>query len=485
MGLKIYNTLTQSKVEFTPIDPPNVRMYVCGMTVYDLCHIGHARAGIVFDVIYRYLKFRGYRVTYVRNITDIDDKIIKRANELNEDWDVLAHRYTNEFRRDMGKLGLLRPDIEPKATDHIQEMVEMIKELVEKGHAYEIDGSVYFIVRSFAEYGRLSKRNIEELESGARVDVDETKKDPLDFALWKASKPDEPTWDSPWGKGRPGWHIECSAMGRKYLGNTFDIHGGGKDLIFPHHENELAQSCASSGDQPVNFWVHNGFVNVNNEKMSKSLGNTFTIQDLLKKHHPEALRLFFLSHHYRSPIDFADSYLKDAFKNLVRFYDLFAFAESLKAESMQNMTMVDSIRQDFRKEMDDDFNTARAMAVLNSELKRLNKLRSSLEGMKRKSMEFKVGQREFMFDLVTLKEMGAVLGLFGEDPIKFIEVAKQKKLDELHISRAKLEAVLKAREEARIMKDFKKADQVRAELLKAGIVLQDSSKGTTWSIKYD
>ncbi len=330
MALRIYNTLTQGKEEFTPIDPPKVGMYVCGVTVYDLCHIGHARSSIVFDIIYRYLKFRGYDVTYVRNFTDVDDKIINRANEMGVTSEEVASRYIDEFNTDMGALGLLTPDVEPKATEHIAQMLDIIGTLIERGKAYELDGSVYFSVKSFPEYGALSKRNVEDLRSGARVEVNEAKRDPLDFALWKASKPGEPTWDSPWGKGRPGWHIECSAMGREYLGEVFDIHGGGKDLVFPHHENEIAQSHASSGMAPVKVWVHNGFVNVDSEKMSKSLGNFSTIKDILKTYHPEAIRYFILTSHYRSPIDFTAQALNDAYKNLARFYDLLMFGEGLQ-----------------------------------------------------------------------------------------------------------------------------------------------------------
>ena len=297
MALQVYNSLTQRKEEFVPLAPPKVGMYVCGVTVYDLCHIGHARAGIVFDVISRYLRFVGYDVTYVRNITDIDDKIINRANETGEAWDELATRFSHQFWNDMTALGLSNPEVEPKATEHIDEMQQMITELIEKEHAYEAGGSVWFAVKSFPEYGRLSNKNVDELESGARVAVDDDKRDPLDFALWKGSKPGEPKWPSPWGPGRPGWHIECSAMGRKYLGTQFDIHGGGKDLIFPHHENEVAQSHATSGVAPVTYWMHNGFVTVQKEKMSKSLGNFFTIQDLLKTHHPEVIKLFLLGSH--------------------------------------------------------------------------------------------------------------------------------------------------------------------------------------------
>ena len=329
MPLHIYNTLTKRKEAFKPIVDGEVRMYVCGVTVYDLCHIGHARAAIIFDVVYRYLKYLEYKVTYVRNFTDVDDKIIKRANNEKVSSEEIAERYIKEFYTDMNALGVEIPDCEPKATVHIPEMIEMIKKLIEKGYAYQANGDVFYSVRKFTEYGRLSGKNMDELLSGARVEIDEKKKDPLDFALWKASKPGEPWWESPWGKGRPGWHIECSAMGQKYLGEYFDIHGGGKDLVFPHHENEIAQSHAATGHPPVKYWIHNGFVNINKEKMSKSLGNFFTIKDVLKKFNPEVIRFFLLSSHYRSPIDFSDQNLNEAKINLDRFYDLFLFAEGV------------------------------------------------------------------------------------------------------------------------------------------------------------
>ena len=311
MALRIYNTLTGKKEEFVPLHEKRVGMYVCGVTVYDLCHIGHARSAIVFDAIYRYLGYRGYEVTFVRNFTDIDDKIIKRANEEGVDCKAIAEKYIDEFNMDMGKLGFEKPKFEPKATEHIPEMIELISTLIEKGYAYQSGGDVFFSVEKFKDYGKLSKRNLEEMQAGARVGIDEKKENPLDFALWKASKPGEPSWESPWGKGRPGWHIECSVMSQKYLGETFDIHGGGKDLIFPHHENEIAQSEAATGKPFARYWIHNGFVNINKEKMSKSLGNILTLKEIFKDWRPEAIRLFLLSSHYRSPVDFSfDASLK-------------------------------------------------------------------------------------------------------------------------------------------------------------------------------
>lgn len=484
MPLVVYNTLTGKKEEFSPLNPPKVGMYVCGVTVYDLCHIGHARANIVFDIIYRYLKFRGFEVTYVRNITDIDDKIIKKASELGVSWDDVAGRYTDEFHADMGALGLASPDAEPKATECIPEMIEMIQRLVEKGKAYELDGSVYFSVRDFPEYGALSKKNIEDLEAGARVEVDARKKDPLDFALWKASRPGEPSWDSPWGSGRPGWHIECSAMGRKFLGVTFDIHGGGKDLVFPHHENEIAQSQGSSGKPPVRYWIHNGFVTINAEKMSKSLGNIFTIKDLLEEHDPEALRLFLLSSHYRSPIDFADSYLADAWKNLGRFYDFLAFAGEVSGG--ERGATPEELRKKFIERMDDDFNTAAALADLNSELRRLNQARMEMGRMKKKSDDYKKAREQVVDGAAGIRELGGVLGLFQKSPEKFLESAKAEKLRKAGLSRERVEERINARAEARSRKDFEAADGIRSELEEKGILLHDTPGGvTTWSVKFD
>ncbi|MBI5814577.1 MAG: cysteine--tRNA ligase [Nitrospinae bacterium] len=485
MPLKIYNTLTREKEDFAPIAPPKVGMYVCGVTVYDLCHIGHARAGTVFDVIYRYLKFRGYDVFYVRNVTDIDDKIINRANELKTAWNEIAEKYTHEFNVDMETLGLLKPDIEPKATDHIAEMIDIIQSLIAKNHAYESNGSVYFAVKSFAPYGILSGKNLDDLMSGARVEVDETKRDPLDFALWKAAKPGEPFWESPWGKGRPGWHIECSAMGRKYLGETFDIHGGGKDLVFPHHENEIAQSHASSGAAPVKTWVHNGFVTVNEEKMSKSLGNFFTIKDLLKLYHPEALRLFLLSSHYRSPIDFADGYLADAFKNLSRFYDLLAFAEQIGGEELKNAKTGDALKAEFVEMMDDDFNTATAIATLNNELRRLNYLRADMGQLKKTSPDFAKTKNDILCGAAGIRELGGTLGLFQCEPTSFMESAKAARLSEAGLTENEVESLIVKRTEARASKNFAYSDMIRDELAAKGILLQDTPQGTVWTAKFD
>lgn len=465
MPLYIYNTLTKRKEPFKPIVEGEVRMYVCGVTVYDLCHIGHARAAIVFDVIYSYLKYLGYKVTYVRNFTDVDDKIIKRANEEKVSSEEIAERYIKEFYTDMNALGVEIPDCEPKATVHIPEMIEMIKRLIEKGYAYQANGDVFYSVRKFSEYGRLSGKNTDELLSGARVEIDEKKKDPLDFALWKASKPGEPWWDSPWGKGRPGWHIECSAMGQKYLGEYFDIHGGGKDLVFPHHENEIAQSHAATGHSPVRYWIHNGFVNINKEKMSKSLGNFFTIKDVLKKFNPEVIRFFLLSSHYRSPIDFSDQNLNEAKINLDRFYDLFLFADK---ESRVDEGKSEIILK-FEEAMNDDFNTAQVIGYLNTELHHLNSMRS-------KSSEFLIG-------VASIKKIGGVLGLFEQNPAEYFEREKSEGLASIGISEGEIKRLISERERARKEKRWADGDRIRDELSQKGIILEDAPQGTKWKVK--
>ncbi len=468
MSLYIYNTLTKRKEAFKPIVEGEVRMYVCGVTVYDLCHIGHARAAIVFDVIYRYLKYLGYKVTYVRNFTDVDDKIIKRANNENVSSEEIAERYIKEFYTDMNALGVEIPNCEPKATVHIPEMIEMIKKLIEKGYAYQANGDVFYSVRKFSEYGRLSGKNTDELLSGARVEIDEKKKDPLDFALWKASKTGEPWWDSPWGKGRPGWHIECSAMGQKYLGKYFDIHGGGKDLVFPHHENEIAQSHAATGHPPVKYWIHNGFVNINKEKMSKSLGNFFTIKDVLKKFNPEVIRFFLLSSHYRSPIDFSDQNLNESKINLDRFYDLFLFSEKMSKGKL-DAGVDNELIQKFEEAMNDDFNTAQAIGYLNTELHRLN-------GIRNKGSEFLQG-------IATLIKIGKVLGLFEQNPAEYFEREKSEGLASIGISEGEIKRLISERERARKEKRWKDGDRIRDELSQKGIILEDSPQGTKWKIK--
>ncbi|MBI3814067.1 MAG: cysteine--tRNA ligase [Nitrospinae bacterium] len=503
MPLSIYNTLTKKKELFTPLKEGEVGMYVCGVTVYDLCHIGHARAAIVFDVIYRYLKYIGFKVTYIRNFTDVDDKIIKKANEEGVSSEIIAERYIKEFYTDMDALGIERPTYEPKATGHIPEMIEMIKRLIEKGYAYQSNGDIFYSVRKFNEYGKLSGKNTDELLSGARVEVDEKKRDPLDFALWKASKPGEPWWESPWGKGRPGWHIECSAMGQKYLGHCFDIHGGGKDLVFPHHENEIAQSHAATGIPPVRYWVHNGFVNINKEKMSKSLGNFFTIKDVLKKFNPEVIRFFLLSSHYRSPIDFSDQNLNEAKINLDRFYDLFLFFEKIPLNPPFSKGEIKSspplekggeggfegeLIRKFEDAMNDDFNTAQVIGYMNTELHRLNGMRNILEGSRVKGQGSRGEMQDvefgnFLKGIAALKKIGEVFGLFSQNPTDYFEKEKAVGIQAIGITEDEIGRLITERESARREKRWADADSIRSELSRQGIIIEDTPQGAKWKVR--
>lgn len=454
-------------------------MYVCGVTVYDYCHVGHARAAIVFDTFYRYFQYLGYEVCFVRNFTDIDDKIINRANETGVDWQEVNQKYIAAFYEDMGKLNITAPTEEPKATDHIPEMLEMIQSLVDQDKAYEASGDVFYSIKSFKDYGHLSGKNIDDLQSGARVEVNETKRNPLDFALWKKSKPGEPFWESPWGPGRPGWHIECSAMSKKYLGDTFDIHGGGKDLVFPHHENEIAQSCGCTGKQPVRYWVHNGFVNIDKEKMSKSLGNFFTIREVYKKYHPEVLRLFLISSHYRSPIDFSEKNLDDATKVLSRFYEGLAGArkktESLApASDFQEKVKNHALTKKFEAAMNDDLNTAVAIAHMNEELRNLN---TAVLGNNDTSLE------DLAVATAAWEAAGKILGLFAHTPEKFEkELFAIKNLD-LDLDVSKIEQLIADRNSARQFKNWAEADRCRDELTQMGILIEDTPNGTEWKLK--
>ncbi len=477
MTLKIYNSLSRQKETFIPLTEGKVTMYVCGVTVYDLCHIGHARAGIVFDIIYRYLQFSGYDVTYVRNFTDVDDKIINKANEKGISCDEVSKKYIEAFYEDMNSLGIKSPTHEPKATEHIPEMLEMIKCLIDKGHAYQAGGDVLYSVESFSEYGKLSGKKIEDLQAGARVEIDEKKKSPLDFALWKESKPGEPAWESPWGKGRPGWHIECSAMSQKYLGEVFDIHGGGKDLIFPHHENEIAQSHGATGKKPINYWIHNGFVDINKQKMSKSLGNFFTIREIVEKYQPESIRLFLLSSHYRSPIDFSDQSLNDADIVLNRFYEFLDSTDQLKINGPFEADK--EVISKLKTAMDDDFNTALALGHLNEYLRNLNAAKDELKkkGNDKENLLIKLGEGK-----ETLLKAGEVLGLFLEQPSNFLESFKNKKLGELGLTKKQIEEMISARKEARKNKDWVAGDKIRDDLIKKGIVLEDQQDTTIWKI---
>lgn len=454
MSLQIYNTLTRQKETFKPLVAGKVGMYVCGMTVYDFCHLGHARVMVAFDVIARYLRHRGYEVNYVRNITDIDDKIIRRANENGEAFNALTERFITEMHNDSDRLGIEPPTSEPRATAHIGDIIHMVQTLIDKGFAYAADnGDVYYSVRKFDGYGQLSGKVLDELEAGARVDVEEHKRDPLDFVLWKAAKPDEPHWDSPWGIGRPGWHIECSAMSTCCLGDTFDIHGGGPDLKFPHHENEIAQSEAATGKHYVNTWMHAGAVRVDGEKMSKSLGNFFTIREILDKYPAEVVRFLLLSSQYRSAINYSEDSLKEAQTRLERFYN------ALRGVVVGDVQDVDNeYSQRFHAAMDDDFNTPEAVAVLFDLVRAVNKA----EGAEQAAL---AGQ---------LRYLGGVLGCLQSDPEAFLQSGAGE-------DGAWIEAMITKRADAKKAKDFATADAVRDELLAKGIVLRDGPEGTSWS----
>jgi cysteinyl-tRNA synthetase len=482
--------MTGKKEEFVPLHEKKVGMYVCGVTVYDLCHIGHARSAIVFDTIYRYFRYRGYDVTFVRNFTDIDDKIIKRANEEGVDYKAIAEKYIGEFHIDMGGLRLERPSVEPRATAHIPEMIQLISTLAQKGFAYQAGGDVFFSVGKFKDYGKLSKRDLEEMQAGGRVEIDEKKENPLDFALWKGSKPGEPFWESPWGKGRPGWHIECSVMSQKYLGETFDIHGGGRDLIFPHHENEIAQSEAATGKTFVRYWIHNGFVNINKEKMSKSLGNILTIKEILKDWHPEVLRLFFLSHHYRSPVDYSEDSFLEAKSGLDRFYmTLTAIQEELKkpliSSEKTDLSVIDHIRKAieafqgrFEEAMDDDFNTAQALGYFYDLQTHLNGLLSLSKGNPTEEIASTLKQ-----GLDHFSRIGWVFGLFLENPKDYLDRQKTEGLKKLSLSEEQILHAVGERNLSRKEKNWKRADEIRNDLFSKGIVLEDTPAGTIWKIK--
>jgi len=489
MSLKMYNTLKRNKEPFTPLQEGTVGMYACGVTVYDYSHIGHARAMVVFDVIQRYLTYCGYDVTFVRNYTDIDDKIINRANEASVPFREISERFIDEFDRDMASLGVEKPAYTPRATDHIKEMITMVQTLIDKQHAYVVDGDVYFDVNSFSGYGKLSGKDIDSLVSGARVEVDDRKKSPLDFALWKKSKENEPFWESPWGQGRPGWHIECSVMSQKYLGDTFDIHGGGMDLIFPHHENEIAQSESTTGKPFARYWLHNGFVNIDKEKMSKSLGNFLTIREVLKMYHPEAVRLFLLSNHYRSPVDFSDQNLIEAKAGLDRFYALLKDLNEVSgsssdtkagtAEEQKAREELAAFSEKFKQSMDDDFNTAAALGHLYALTRTLN----SLMDTKKKSSSFELPQSCIKEALLVFKQVGSVLGLFQQEPAAYFGEQKKQRLAEQDITEKEIEKLISERITARKEKDWKRADEIRDTLAQKGIILKDTPQGTQWLFK--
>ena len=457
--LNIYNDLNRKKEPFVPLEPGRINMYVCGMTVYDLCHLGHARVLVVFDIVARYLRWAGYDLTYVRNITDIDDKIINRANERGEPFQALTERFITAMHEDAEALGVLPPDLEPRATDHLPEIIAMIARLIEREHAYVAEnGDVYYDVNSFEGYGKLSGKSLEDLQAGARVEPGEVKRNPLDFALWKAAKPDEPSWPSPWGDGRPGWHIECSAMSTRALGDTFDIHGGGADLTFPHHENEIAQSEGATGHPFVRYWMHNGFVRINDEKMSKSLGNFFTVREILTRYRPEEVRYFILTSQYRSPLNYDDEHLDNARAALTRFYT--ALRELPDAEPAAD----EPGAAKFHVAMEDDFNTPEALAAMFELAREINRARG--EDLDRAAA---LG--------ALLRQLGGLLGLLQDDPEVYLRGGAN---DDGDLGDADITQLIERRAQAKQEKDWARADAIREQLKEAGIVLEDSPNGTTW-----
>ncbi|MBC7794695.1 MAG: cysteine--tRNA ligase [Clostridia bacterium] len=488
MRLHVYNTLSGKKETFTALDPSNVKVYVCGPTVYDMAHIGHARSAVAFDVVVRYIRRSG-RVTYVRNYTDIDDKIIRRAGELGQKPEDVSTRYIAEYLADMDALGCVHPDVSPKVSEHIPQIVSMVGELVAKGVAYPAEGDVYYSVASFATYGRLAKRNLDDMQAVARVEPGEQKRNPLDFALWKAAKPGEPAWETPWGPGRPGWHIECSAMSREHLGSTFDIHGGGKDLVFPHHENEIAQSEAANGTQFARYWLHNGFVNIDDEKMSKSLGNFFTVREVLKVVDPQALRWFLLSTHYRSPISFSDAALRESEARVIYVYEtllrcaaspLMAWSGAAQDEAMLSGPVRDdavrSIEARFVEAMDDDFNTARALGDLSEVLRLMNDVLDH-------PADAETDARTLALARHALAVIAECLGVFGDEPSAVLGRIAARRKAEKGVDSTEIQALVDARHAARKSKDFKRADELRQELAARGIAIKDTVSGTTWNVE--
>lgn len=472
--LVVYDSLTARKQPLQPLVAGKLGMYVCGMTVYDYCHIGHARVMVAFDMVVRWLSQLGYDVNYVRNITDIDDKIIARAIENNEDIGTLTQHFTKAMHDDAATLGCLSPDAEPRATDHIDEMQQMIATLIEGDYAYAADnGDVYYAVDSFADYGKLSKRKLNEMQAGSRVEVENIKRNPFDFVLWKAAKAGEPQWTSPWGQGRPGWHIECSAMSTKCLGNTFDIHGGGHDLQFPHHENEIAQSEAATGYEYANNWMHVGFINVDGEKMSKSLGNFFTIREVTNKYHPETVRFFLLSSHYRSQINFSDSALDEAHNSLSRLYNALKIAEQHQSQALEadqeliNQAYQSAAGQDFIAAMNDDFNSSAAISVLFSLASEVNKAAKAQDTDK----AWQLAQQ--------LRALAKSLNILQQPPKQFLQAVIGEK-SENGLSDDAIDALIAERGDAKANKDYARADEIRMQLKEAGIELEDSSAGTTW-----
>jgi len=491
MGLRFHDTLTKGKRDFIPLVDRKVGIYVCGITAYDTCHVGHARSAVVFDMITRYLKYRGFQVNYVKNFTDVDDKIIDRANREGTDIYEISERYIREHNDDMDRLGVARPSLTPRATENIQGMIRMIDRLIEKGLAYVVDGDVFFSVERFPGYGKLSGRNIDEMVAGARIDVDEKKRNPMDFVLWKGSKPGEPWWDSPWGRGRPGWHIECSVMSQRYLGETFDIHGGGEDLIFPHHENEIAQS-EGAWDKPfARYWLHNGFIRVNKEKMSKSLGNIFNLRDAMNQFHPEVLRFFVLQSHYRSPIDFSDDSLRESRAGMERFYETLKRIKDLlpggegKERSPDDLTGADkdvyektqALSERFVEAMDDDFNTARALGSLFEFIRILNNYMTDKGFEPTERALFVLSEAR-----TRIRELGKVLGLFLVDPDEYFGADRDREAAKRGLDTAEIEGLIAERSLARREKNWKRADEIRDFLAEKAVLLKDGPEGTTWKI---
>ncbi len=475
MAIKLYNTLRKQKEEFVPVEPGKVKMYVCGPTTYNYIHLGNARPIVAFDIIRRYFRYRGFDVTYVQNFTDVDDKIINRAKEENMDPVALAKKYIEAYFADADQLGVLRADVHPKVTEHIKEIITMVRRIIERDLAYEVNGDVYFAVRQFPGYGKLSGRSLEDMQAGARIAVGEQKRDPLDFALWKAAKPGEPAWNSPWGKGRPGWHIECSAMSTKYLGETFDIHGGGADLIFPHHENEIAQSEGCNGVLSVKYWLHNGFITINQEKMSKSLGNFFLLRDILAKFPGPVVRFYLMNTHYRSPLDFDDQKLAAAEKSLQRIWTTYRLiaekiaglekAPGSDGEDLATLKeLPEKVRENFIAAMDDDFNTSLALAAVFDLCKEVNTL---------------LNQRDFQGGEETIKALQAILALFAElDAVVAVLIPKEEETDDL--TQDLLEIIMNLRGKARSAKDWPTADYIRDALKPLGIIIEDTPDGPRW-----
>ncbi|MFO7816314.1 MAG: cysteine--tRNA ligase [Desulfovibrionales bacterium] len=483
----LYNTIDREKQEFIPLSNNKVKMYACGITAYDYCHIGHARSTVVFDVLVRYLRFLGYELTFVRNFTDVDDKIINKATAENEDPNKIADKFIQAYYQDMDRLDILRADIEPKATEHIQDMIDLTRKLEEKGYAYATDsGNVYFRVRKYTDYGKLSGRNIEELKSGIRVDPGDEKEDPLDFALWKSAKPEEPKWDSPWGAGRPGWHLECSVMSEKYLGLPLDIHGGGQDLAFPHHENERAQSEAAEDKTFARYWVHNGFVRVNQEKMSKSLGNFITIRDILDNFQPETLRFFLLTKHYRSPLDYSTGAMEEAEKGIKRIYSAKQLVErELHKESWKKSPFPEELMDDlveienkWRADMDDDLNTAGAIGQI------FNLVRLANRVVEDKKLRKSESARDFfMRILADFHSWSQSLGILGSDASSFLTDLKLLQAKRKGLNAARIDSLVSERSEARQAKDFSRADEIRDQLQNMGVAIKDSAGGSSWEIE--